>query len=108
MAGVKGRSGTNKRKSWSDALRIVGNRTDKEGLSRLLRIAEKCFAAAEAGDIAAMKEIGDRIDGKAVQEQNVTVTRVTASDLSDNELADIAAGSSEGTSDSAVDPSQLN
>jgi hypothetical protein len=30
-------------------------------------IAEKCAAAAEGGDMQAMKEIGDRLDGKPAQ-----------------------------------------
>ena len=33
---------------------------------RMRRIVEKLYDKAEEGDLAAMKEIGDRIDGKAV------------------------------------------
>jgi hypothetical protein len=73
MAGVKGRSGTNRNKDkpWADALRIVGYRDDRK---KLLAIAEKCFDAAAAGDVTAMKEIGDRLDGKPIQESNVALT----------------------------------
>jgi hypothetical protein len=69
MAGVKGRSGTNKGKDkpWADALRLVAFRDDDAGRKRLLRIAESCVAAAEAGDMQAIREIGDRLDGKAHQ-----------------------------------------
>lgn len=75
MAGVKGRSGTNKGKDkpWADALRLVVYREDAEGSRRLMRIAESCAAAAEAGDMQAIKEIGDRLDGKPAQEQTVTI-----------------------------------
>lgn len=69
MAGVKGRSGTNKGKDkpWADALRLAVFREDTEGRRRLQAIAEKCADAAEAGDMQAMKEIGDRLDGKPAQ-----------------------------------------
>lgn len=69
MAGVKGRSGTNKGKDkpWSDALRLVVFRDDAEGNRRLLKIAERCASAAESGDMVAVREIGDRLDGKPAQ-----------------------------------------
>ena len=38
-----------------------------DGKLRLRRVADKCFEAAEDGDVSAIKEIGDRLDGKAVQ-----------------------------------------
>lgn len=42
------------------------------------------------------------------KEAELTVRRSDAKELSDNELADIALGSSEGASEPALDPSQLN
>lgn len=42
------------------------------------------------------------------KETEVTLRRVTAKELPDDELADIAAGSSEGTDTSPLDPAQLN
>lgn len=110
MAGVKGRSGTNKGKDkpWADALRLVVFRDNPEGKRRLLAIAEKCAAAAEEGDMQAIKEIGDRLDGKPAQESTVHVNHAVAAELSDNELADIAVGSGEGTDTSPVDPTKLN
>jgi len=35
-------------------------------------IAEKCVLAAAGGDMAAIKEIGDRLDGKAVQATTIS------------------------------------
>lgn len=35
---------------------------------RLRRIAEKLLSKAEEGDLGALKELGDRIDGKAAQQ----------------------------------------
>ncbi len=61
----------NKDKPWADALRIVANREGEDSTKRLMRIAEKCFAAAEAGDMQAIKEIGDRLDGKPAQESTL-------------------------------------
>jgi hypothetical protein len=48
-------------------------RVEKE--QRLDRIAEAVVSKAEAGEPAAFKEIGDRLDGKATEhhEHNVTV-----------------------------------
>ncbi len=74
MAGKPGRSGTNKNKDkpWADALRIAAHEPDANGLKRLRKMAEACFDAAMAGDVSAMKEIGDRLDGKPAQESTVT------------------------------------
>ncbi len=56
-------------KIWSDALRRAVMResdTDK-GRKRIEVMADKCARMAENGDMAAMKEIGDRLDGKSPQ-----------------------------------------
>lgn len=74
MAGVKGRSGTNKGKDkpWANALRLAVMAEDG-GIKKLRRLAERCVAEALAGDMQAIKEIGDRLDGKPVQEATLTV-----------------------------------
>lgn len=48
---------------WSNAIRKVATR-DPE---RLERLAEKLLSMADQGDMAALKEFGDRVEGKAVQ-----------------------------------------
>ena len=56
-------------KIWSDALRRAVMResdTDK-GKKRIEVMADKCARMAEKGDMAAIKEIGDRLDGKSPQ-----------------------------------------
>jgi hypothetical protein len=63
----------NKDKPWTEALRMVLFREDALGRRRLIAIAEQCAAAAEAGDMQAIKEIGDRLDGKPAQESTVTI-----------------------------------
>jgi hypothetical protein len=61
-------TGINRRKPWADAIRIVMSEDDpKTHRPRLLLLAERLFAQAMAGDMAAIKEIGDRLDGKPAQ-----------------------------------------
>lgn len=76
----------NKDKPWQEALRIVVFESDANGIKRLRRIAEQCVAAAEGGDMAAIKEIGDRLDGKPAQEQTVTHERRDGEDWTRGEL----------------------
>ena len=74
MAGVKGRSGARLDKPWAEALRMVMNETiDAAGTKQIRRLAEACVLKAIGGDVAAMKEIGDRLDGKAAQSIDATV-----------------------------------
>ena len=49
---------------WANTIRRAIAQSDPE---RLRRIAEKLLTMAEDGDMQAMKEIGDRIDGKPAQ-----------------------------------------
>jgi hypothetical protein len=76
----------NREKPFNDALRIAlrGNPL------RLRRIAEKLTEKAEEGDLAAIRELADRLDGKPAQ---VIDRRDAAIDeLSDAELYIIASG----------------
>lgn len=50
---------------WANTIRRAVVQGDAE---RLRLIAEKLLSMAEAGDIQAMKEIGDRLDGKPKQQ----------------------------------------
>jgi hypothetical protein len=107
MAGVKGRSGTNRNKDkpFAEALRmeIAAAGDDHKALRA---IARNLLALAQINDtsaLAAIAQVADRLDGKPAQEATLMVTRVTATDIGDDELADIATGSSEGTA-----PSTLN
>lgn len=69
----KGQSGNPggrpKEKPWRDALTIAIK--DGDGL-RLRRIADAVVTLAETGDMQAIKEIGDRLDGKPAQQTIVT------------------------------------
>ena len=78
MAFQKGQSGnpggrSKDEKPWTEALRMALNSIDKndkgEKLKKIRLVAEACVNAGLAGDISAIKEIGDRMDGKAPQPQ---------------------------------------
>jgi hypothetical protein len=62
--------------------------------------------APPAARVAAAQALLDRGWGKAVQ--HIETTRRPVQTMSDDELANIAAGSSEGTAEAPIDPSQLN
>ena len=57
-----------KSKPWEAALLRRAMQNPEE----LAKIAEKLFAMAIKGDVAAIKELGDRLDGKALQRNEVT------------------------------------
>lgn len=117
MAGVKGRSGTNKGKDkpFAEALRmeIAAAGTDHKALRAIARgVLETAQDRGHKDWMASVNMIADRLDGKPVQESNVTVHR-TVAELSDEEIAARIAelrgtGASDGDSAAACDPSKLN
>ena len=106
MAG-RPKGATNKDKPFAEALRmeLASAGTDHK---RLRNIASKLIELAECGELQAIQQIADRLDGKPAQTTDLTVHNVSAKELRDDELAAIATGSSEGADTPAVDPSQLN
>jgi hypothetical protein len=76
----------NREKPFNDALRIALKRDPR----RLPRIAEKLAEKAEEGDLAAIREIADRLDGKPTQV--IDRRDVSIEGLSDAELYRIAFG----------------
>lgn len=54
---------------WAETIRRAVVQSDPE---RLRSIAEKLLDMAASGDIQAMKELGDRLDGKPKQQTEVT------------------------------------
>jgi hypothetical protein len=55
-----------------------------------------------AVDTAAFREVGDRLDGKPAQTTDVNIRHVKASQIGDDELADIALGRGEGIAEAAI------
>lgn len=58
-------TGRKSEKLWRDAILVAVHRQDKDDdRTRLARLAERIVQQGLGGDIQAIKEIGDRIDGK--------------------------------------------
>ena len=66
MAGApKGNTNSNTdNRLWANTIKRAIAQSDAE---KLRRIADKLLTMAEDGDLQAIKELGDRIDGKATQ-----------------------------------------
>lgn len=99
MAFQKGKSG-NPGGGWADkpfrdALRMEIAQAGPN-LKALRRVAVALLDKAAEGDVAAIREIADRLDGKVAQESTVTMIRRRPEELSDDELTNIAVGSGEG------------
>lgn len=63
-----------KAKRWAQAIdRALEKRSRSAGIEALDALAEKLLVLAEQGDLAALKELGDRMDGKAAQTIDATV-----------------------------------
>jgi len=61
----EGNTNSNKNnRLWADTIKRAVVQSDGE---RLRRIAEALLMKAEDGDMTAIKELGDRLDGKAMQ-----------------------------------------
>lgn len=82
----KGKSGNprgqKRSKDFASALRIAIKEADKEGGTKLRRVADALVVKAMAGDIPAIREIADRLDGKVPQavdlDANVSVSHEDA------------------------------
>ena len=82
----KGNTNGSKNKIWSDALKLELSGTRNE--AKLRKLAKSLIEMAEDGNMQAMKEIGDRLEGKAAQSVDVTITDTTheeALDMLDND-----------------------
>jgi len=54
-------------KLFRDALLVAIKKADVQGVEAIQRVADKLVLAAEGGDVQAIREIADRIDGKVPQ-----------------------------------------
>jgi hypothetical protein len=55
-------------KRWQDAInRALDKRSRVAGIEALDELAEKLLVLADEGDLGALKELGDRIEGKPAQ-----------------------------------------
>ena len=65
MAAPLGNKNAVKNRPWADAINRAVLANDGQ---RLRTIAEKLLVLAEAGDVSALRELGDRLDGKPKQQ----------------------------------------
>lgn len=72
MAGVAGRSGKRMDSLWADAIRRAIKRREEKDPLALERMAEVLLNKVVEGDMAAIKELGDRLDGKPSQAMEVS------------------------------------
>lgn len=72
--GQPGNQNATKSKPWIRAIeRALAKRSKVDQLEALDDLAEKLLANCEKGDMAALRELGDRLDGKPHQTADVGV-----------------------------------
>ena len=72
MAAPLGNNNFGKARVWTQAINNVLERKHPQGrMAALEELAEKLIAGVEAGDLAAIKEFGDRMEGKPAQSVQV-------------------------------------
>jgi hypothetical protein len=54
-------------KAWREAIRVSVNEEDANGIKKIRRLADQLVALALDGDVGALKEVGDRLDGRPAQ-----------------------------------------
>jgi hypothetical protein len=72
MTFVKGKSGNpngrpKKKQSLADILEMIGSESGAGDISRKERLMETVYQMAEGGDLAAIKFIAERTDGKPIE-----------------------------------------
>ena len=67
MGAPKGNKNAVKNREWSDAIRRAVARRSKGKNGGLNRLADKLLDKVEEGDMTAIKEFGDRYEGKVPQ-----------------------------------------
>jgi ribosomal protein L17 len=107
MAFKKGQSGNpagapKRPRIFTQSLLTALKQTDADNVEAIQRIADKLVDLAKDGDVQAIKEIADRVEGKVPQavvgDPDNPLHVKSAVTLTDEYLAAIAAGSSTGTS----------
>ncbi len=73
MAAALGNQYAAKAKRWTMAIeRALEKRSTVDQLDALDALAEKLLSACDQGDLAALKELGDRLDGKPKQQTELS------------------------------------
>lgn len=94
--GQLGNNNAAKGTQWRDAINAVFKRaeTEKDRRRMLITLAEKLVDMAMEGDMAAIKEIGDRLDGKPKisMDLNATMTMTDIGVLANMRQATLVSG----------------
>lgn len=72
MAGVTARSGNKNANIWFNAIQRAIKRREEKDPQALEKLADVLLNKASDGDMQAIKELGDRLDGKAVQANTIS------------------------------------
>lgn len=98
-------------KEWRSALRLALKEKHETHGTKLRALAEVCVEKGLAGDISAIQEVGNRLDGRPAQDVNID-QRVThdLTRVSDDELASIirAGAGGAGSAKTPDDPGKLH
>lgn len=95
MAGApKGNRNGAKGSMWANAIKRALARAGGSIDAGVDKVADKLVASAQNGDQWAINEIGNRLDGKPTEHLIADFTHRSVEELSDGDLADIAAGGS--------------
>ena len=91
MAAPKRAVGPKSDKLWRDALMVAVKREMAGGKSRkLAKLADALVDRALDGDVAALREIGDRLDGKPTQGVELGGTEGGAIEVKDVSMIEVA------------------
>lgn len=72
MGAPVGNTNAVKAKRWTQAIdRALEARSKRDGIEALDDLAERLLKNCEMGDMAALKELGDRLEGKPMQSTTV-------------------------------------
>ena len=98
--------GNRKARVFEDMIRVATSAEIEAGKPKLRAIAEKLTEMALDGDLQAIKEIGDRLDGKAKQSIDVEVNDNNLADLTLAQLSQRIASIEEGSGVAAGEAEQ--
>jgi hypothetical protein len=73
IGGQPGNQNAARGRVWRDAInRALAKRSGVDRIAAIDALAEKLLANCDAGDMQALKELGDRLEGKAIQQTEVS------------------------------------
>lgn len=71
-------------KTFANMLRVAIKEAHEDGKDRLRAVADALVTKAMTGDVSAIREIADRLDGKSVQQLDIDATVRSVESLLDD------------------------